>query len=330
MKPLFHSELVNSPFEDSALHIEMMFGRRGLLFDIGDIRNLSNREILRISDVFVSHTHMDHFAGLDHLVRISLGRQQRVRLFGPTGFIDRVENKLHGYTWNLIHGYPTDFALVVTEVDEAGRAARAEFHSRLTFRREQQSEFVVNDATLHEEAGFSVRYTALDHRIPSLAFALREKLHINVWKNRLTEMGLAVGPWLNELKRLVREGAPPETPVHAGGGREFALGELKQRILQTVPGQKLAYVTDAAGHEENARRIIELVRGADILYIETAFVDEDRAIADKKYHLTARRAGEIARRAGVRRLVPFHFSARYTGMADRLRREAEAAHEGRL
>jgi ribonuclease Z len=48
--------------------------------------------------VFVSHAHMDHFAGFDRLLRVTLGRDKSIALFGPAGFIDRVEHKLAGYT----------------------------------------------------------------------------------------------------------------------------------------------------------------------------------------------------------------------------------------
>jgi ribonuclease Z len=59
---------------------------------------LSTRVLLRVSDVFVSHTHMDHFAGFDHLLRVCLGRDSGVRMYGPPNFISQVEHKLAAYT----------------------------------------------------------------------------------------------------------------------------------------------------------------------------------------------------------------------------------------
>jgi len=95
-----------------------------------------------------------------------------------------------------------------------------------------------------------------------------------------------------------------------------------------VPGEKIAYVTDVAFHAENTRRIVELASQADLLYIEATFLDEDAADAARKYHLTARQAGAIARDVGARLMVPFHFSPRYTDCELRLRAEAQAAFGG--
>jgi ribonuclease Z len=96
------------------------------------------------------------------------------------------------------------------------------------------------------------------------------------------------------------------------------LGVLRQYALHTARGQKIAYVVDIA-------KVIALARDADQLFIEAPFLDVDASIAAQRQHLTARQAGAIAKRAGVARLVTFHYSARYHNREDELRREAEAA-----
>ena len=126
--------------------------------------------------------------------------------------------------------------------------------------------------------------------------------------------------------------SPTSGPFASGGRRAsryrerwLPLGELKRQILRIVPGQKLAYVTDTAYHEANAASIVGLARDADLLFIETMFLEEDKEMAAAKYHLTARQAGELARRANVARVVPFHFSPRYVGCEARLHGELAAA-----
>lgn len=57
----------------------------------------------------------------------------------------------------------------------------------------------------------------------------------------------------------------------------MSLGELKERVLRVVPGQKIAYVTDAGYTPGNAAAIVELARGADTLFIEAAFTHEEEA-----------------------------------------------------
>lgn len=335
MRSPLQPKLVNGPFEDPGLYVELIHGSRAFLFDMGDLASLSVRQVLRVTDVFVSHTHMDHWEGFDRALRLWLGRDKVIRLFGPEGFVERVEHKLGAYTWNLVEGYENHLEFVVSEVGENGGGRQASFVLREAFRRREQGFVSFLDGVLLDEDNLEVRATVLDHGIPCLAFAIRERWHVNVFKNRLEELALGKGPWLNELKRLVLDEAPDGTEIVARWRigdepveRRFTLGWLKREILNVVPGQKFTYVTDVAWTERNVERIVELAHGSEILFIEAAFLDRERAHAAAKRHLTARQAGTLARLAGVTRVVPFHLSPRHEGEEHLIRAELEAAFRG--
>lgn len=335
MKPLFHPALINDPFGDPGLYIDFLFERRALLFDLGDLSHLPSRKLLRASHIFVSHTHMDHFIGFDQLVRVCLGRDKKVHFYGPPGFVDQVWHRLAAYTWNLVQNYPTDFTVVATETKPDGKGVVAEFHCRKGFPPENIRAAAFPDGVLLDEPTFRVRSVFLDHRIPCLAFALEEKNHVNIMKNRLEELGLQVGPWLTALKEAVLREEPDDLPFRAwwreDGGvveRRMPLGELKRGILRIVPGQKIAYVTDAAFTPENEEKIVALAKGADYFFIEATFLHEDEGRAAEKKHLTARQAGLMARAAGAARVIPVHFSPKYTGMEELLQRELDEAFAG--
>ncbi|QXP85691.1 ribonuclease Z [Methylococcus sp. Mc7] len=332
MKPVFHPALVNGPCGDPAVYVDFLFEKRAILFDLGDIRTLPVRKILRLSDVFVSHGHMDHFFGFDWLLRLCLGRDLCIRMFGPAGFLDQVGHKLSAYTWNLVGGYATDFSLEAAEVLTETLGRRASFHCRTAFRREGETEFRIENRRLLDELNLAVEFAILDHATPCLAFALREKCHLNVWKNRLAELGLEPGAWVRDLKRALLTEQHEDTPLRAlrrDGGRlreaEYRLGELARSIVHLSEGQKVAYVTDAVYHEANAARMVALAAGADQFFIEAVFGDELEERAARKYHLTARQAGTIARRAGVKFPTPFHFSPIYQGREEELEREFRQA-----
>ncbi len=335
MTPLLHPMLVNDRFGDPALHVEFLFEKRGLLFDLGDLHALEPRKILRLSDIFVSHSHLDHFIGFDQILRVLIGHEKRVRLYGPPGFIDQVAHRLHSYSWNLVDRYASALVFEVMEVGSDARARKAEFRLGNAFRQVAEQTATISDGVILDDGVFQARAAMLDHRIPCLAFAIEEKAHVNVWKNRLDRLGLPTGPWLRKLKQAVLRGEPDDMPFRAWWQesgelkeRVFLLGQLKEEILEIVPGQKIGYVVDALFNARNRRRIVDLVRGSDILFIEAAFAKDDAARAAERYHLTTEQAGELARLAGVERLEPFHFSPRYAGEEQRLRDEVERAFRG--
>lgn len=332
MTNLFQPRLLNGVFGDPGLYVRLRWERRALLLDLGDLTTQPPADLLKVTDVFVSHTHVDHFIGFDHLLRIVLGRDRAVRLFGPPGIIANVEGKLCGYTWNLVEGYTLAFD--VHEVSPE-KITVAHFPCGARFERLDLPPSSPFWGVLVDDPSFRVDAVHLDHKIPCLAFSLAEVQRINIDPERLKHLGLSPGPWLTEFKRLIRAGASDDTMIRASLGdaaggrvRELALGDLRDKIVTITRGQRIAYVTDALYSNENRQKISALAQDADILFCEAVYLEQDRDRATERHHLTARQAGLLAREANAKELVLFHFSPRYQDCPDALYREASETFGG--
>lgn len=332
MTNLFQPRLLNGVFGDSGLYVRLRWERRALLLDLGDVTAQPPAELLKITDICVSHTHIDHFIGFDHLLRIVLGRDQTIRLFGPPGIIANVEGKLAGYTWNLVEGYALTFD--VHEVDNE-KITVARFPCGACFKRIDLPSSSPFTGVLVDDPLFRIEAVHLDHKIPCLAFALVEAERINIDPERLKRLTLDTGPWLTEFKRLIRAGAPDDMVVRAPcsgeAGEEFQewrLGDLRDQIVSITKGQRLVYITDTLYSDENRQKIVALAHDADILFCEAMYLEQDRDCATERHHLTARQAGLLAREANAKELVVFHFSPRYQECPEALYQEAADAFGG--
>jgi ribonuclease Z len=334
MRPRFHPRLINGPFDDPGLYIPFLFQQHAMIFDLGDITCLSARDLLKISQAFITHTHMDHFIGFDRLLRTVLGREKTLALFGPAGFIKNVEGKLAGYAWNLVGNYNYPLNLEITEVNSQSTVSRR-YRCRDKFIPANESVEQPFNGILYEEPGLTVTAAILDHGIPCLGLAIKEHFHVNILTDGLNKLGLDPGPWLADFKQALYSRSDPETKFELRFGpgekaRHYRLGELAAKIALITPGQKIAYITDVAYNQTNSERIVALVKESDHLFIEAAFLDTHKNIAAEKNHLTARQAGELAALARVKQFSVFHFSPRYTGEEQRLKEEARLAYKKQI
>ncbi len=335
MRRAFHAKLINGPLGDPGLFIQFLLERRAILFDVGDVHNLSVRDILKISHIFISHTHVDHFIGFDGLIRHYVGRDKRISIYGPDGFLNHLEARLKGYSWNLVGEFENDFFIEGIEIKD-NRMTRRFYSCKKSFIPEKESEERFSGIIM-KNSSFHIEAERFDHRIPCMGFSLKERFHININKEALREMELPVGPWINRFKKSLYEGASRDSDFVVTWEEKgkvvkekvFNLGDLERRISTITPGTKITYITDIRRTQDNIERAVRFAKGSDHLFIEAVFLYKDREMAKKKGHLTAHDAGLIAREAGVKKLTVFHFSPRYSEDMSRLEKEAMDAFKGK-
>jgi ribonuclease Z len=72
-------------------------------------------------------------------------------------------------------------------------------------------------------------------------------------------------------------------------------------------GQRVAFIMDT----RLCPGAVTLAEGADLLIVESTYLEPEAALATEYGHLTAGQAARLAAEAGVRRLVLTHCSRRY-------------------
>jgi ribonuclease Z len=151
----------------------------------------------------------------------------------------------------------------------------------------------------------------LHHRTPCAGWLFREKTRPrNMRKDKIEEYNI---PY-QQIPAL-KAGAD----LRLSDGRIIPNNEL---TLPPAPPRTFAFCSDTAFSE----RVIEAVRGVDLLYHEATFQSAHTEEAAIAYHTTASQAAEVARRAGVKKLLMGHFSGRYTDLDQHLL-EARAVFE---
>jgi len=301
-----YATMINGVFGDPLLHLRLHQQQRSLLFDLGESGRLPTRIAHQVTDVFISHAHIDHIGGFLWLLRSRLGDFPSCRLFGPPGLIGHIKGMIGGVLWDRIGD--TGPCFEIAEI-HGNRLLRARIQTGLRDGIDLP-EIRIVDGLLVDDPLFCVRTVTLDHGTPVQAYAFESKAKFNVDNTVLKTLGLTAGPWLNELKQLIGAG-DKKAMIRLPDNSSREAGELGARLLIVTPGEKLVYATDLADTKANRTSLIALANKADFLFCEASFLETDIEQARRTGHLTARACAKIATGADVKQLVPFHFSRRY-------------------
>lgn len=220
----------------------------------------------KISHIFISHLHGDHYYGLVGLINsfALLGRQQELTIVAPEPLQQIIQMQLDAAHTTLC--FPLKFITISCS------------------------------GILLAIDGVEVSCFRTDHRIECYGFVFKEieKLRkLNIDAVKATEVPVNFYHHLKKGKDYVTPG-----------------GSIIKNELLTFPADKAkmyAFCADTRYDE----RILDYIKGADMIYHETTYLDAFAEIAHARFHSTTRLAGKIARLAGVKKLLIGHFSSRY-------------------
>ncbi|MDQ3683248.1 MAG: ribonuclease Z [Bacteroidota bacterium] len=221
----------------------------------------------KISHIFISHLHGDHYFGLVGLINTFnlLSHQQELHIFGPAPLQEIVEMQL--------------------KVADTTMCYPLHFHT-LT----QNKVLIDNDK-------IKISCFRTNHRIECYGFIFEEK----GGKRKLL---------IDKVRKLK---IPMTFYTSLQNGLDYITPKgikIKNDTVTTDAerGKKYAFCADTKYDESMIRHIY----GADMIYHETTYLYNMRAVAEMRFHTTTRQAAMMARKAMVKRLLIGHFSSKYS------------------
>ena len=333
LAPTFAGGLIDDPL----LLVRIISSGRYLMFDCGQVHHLAKRIFNRLDALYISHAHMDHWMGIDTVIRYVHASPGVIKLFGPPGLADKLESKLAGYDWNLAEDYWA--TLQVHEIFPT-RIRRDVFCGPESFRRKHLGAEARNpEQPLSQTADFEVFAATCEHRVASLAYRVNERPRFLIDKDKLAALGLMPGPWIGELKRRILQGEGLDADLEVcrrdadGRPRQARVRDIRsllRRIQRPQRPAAIGYISDVGFTEANRTRLTELMQGVDLLICECTFLRDGRQRARNSHHLCTDDVNWLLRDLRPRFFLPMHLSKTYSRCSAELYRELVLPAETRL
>lgn len=311
-------QLVNGSTGDPVLYLDYPGCDNALLFDGGENHALSMAQLADLEAVFISHHHVDHFIGLDRIMRANIDRDKTLHIFGPENTIQKVYDRIRSYEYPF---FP--FQKITVEVTELlkGQRRTALLECTKRFPPPDVREEKWSGRICYDNANLQVEAVQVDHTVPCLAYALAEKTGFHPDSEKLKSGLLRPGAWVQEVLQQLRAGADGNTSFTIQGG-QFNLENLKNQYFVESPGARIAFVTDTLYTEELKPTLLKLCKGAWQLYCDSFYARAQEKSAKQYKHMMAYQSAELAKAAKVEHLILIHHSTRYSGNYDLLLQEA--------
>lgn len=152
---------------------------------------------------------------------------------------------------------------------------------------------VSKEGIVEQDGRFKIEAFFLEHGVENIGWRITEPDTVKFDREKL-EASAIRGPLVREL---YEQGA-----IEVNGQR-IAIED----VSWVRRGDTLALVIDTRFCE----KAIETARNAKVLICESTYLEEERDLARRNFHLTAKQAAMIAKEAGAKQLILTHFSARY-------------------
>ncbi|MBL3716372.1 ribonuclease Z [Lactococcus garvieae] len=276
-----------------AIALKMLDERNEIwLFDCGEA---TQHQILetsirprKITKIFITHLHGDH-------------------IFGLPGFLSsrsfQGSSKDEEHTNLDLYGPKglKDFVMTALRVSGTRLGYRINFYE------------LDEAGKIFEDDTFEVYADILDHTIFCLGYRVVEKDRVGeLDAEALKAAGLPFGPLFGKIKK----------------GETVEYEEKVFRPEDYIGADKRGKVVTILGDTRRTSSAVRLAAGADLLVHEATYEAKESKMARRHGHSTAKQAADVAREAGVNRLILTHISARYVGpLVAQLAQEARAVHE---
>ena len=243
--------------------------------------------LAKLDTIFISYIHGDHLFGLFTLLS-TLGLSCKVTpvvIYGPSNLCPLLKSFMSFYGKGI--GITVDFHPLSVKTPEV----------------------------IYSTKSLEVLAFPLNHKIETYGYMIREKLpQLNIRKDALDKYDFTKTE-IGALKRgedILRPAGPDDGATflngfikHSGTDEPLLIKNEEAAYLPYVP-RSYAYCSDTAPFPE----LSEWVKGVDLLYHETTYLDQYQDQAAKRFHSTTKQAAQCALDAGAKKLVIAHYSSR--------------------